>query len=350
MSTDEVYVIIEKLEKRATGNPQKQQSSKNNNGMEKIKKDSNDQNKGEPEKKTDKDNNNDQDENNQEDSNQNENNQNNNDQENNDQDEKLESEEDKKEKELLDKLEKQLSKNQTDKGEVRDFPGKNGKATEDEIKEQEQEIKISLIQAENQSKQYGIFPGGLKREIQDIIKPKIDPREFLQNFIAMNAKNDFTWSLPERRYLQQKIFLPSLRNEELGNIIVAIDTSGSIDQKEFDNFAAILSEILQNYKVDITVLYCDTKVHTPQYLTQEDLPLKLVAKGWGGTDLSQVFKFVRKEDLDPVCLIYFTDLECDVFPDFVPYYPTIWVSTEPLDSLWISKPPFGEIIFLDTSK
>lgn len=245
-------------------------------------------------------------------------------------------------------------------GEVRDYPGKNNQdsnnqgnnsqASPSDMKQQEQDWKIAAVQAATQAKQHGNMPAGLDAEIQNIVEPKVDPRDLLQKFVAMSAKNDFTWSMPNKKYIPQGLYLPSMKSEELGTVILVLDTSISIGQKELDNFSAIISAILETYIIDAIVLYCDTKVYEPEYFKREDLPLKLKMKGRGGTSFKKPFTWVIEHDILPTCLIYLTDLECNEYPDFEPEYPVIWICTNPEDSLYWDKPPFGEVIFINLEK
>jgi len=232
-------------------------------------------------------------------------------------------------------------------GEVRDYPGKDNSPSPSDLKEQEQEWKIATVQAATQAKKCGSMPAGLDAEIQNIVESKVDPRDLLQNFVAQSAKNDFAWVPPNRKYIHQGLYLPSMKSEELGTVILVLDTSISIGQKELDNFSAIVSAILETYIIDAIVLYCDTEVYEPEYFKREDLPLKLKMKGRGGTSFKKPFEWVREHDIDPVCLIYLTDLECDDYPDFEPDYPVVWISTTLENNVYWGKPPFGEIIYID---
>jgi predicted metal-dependent peptidase len=234
-------------------------------------------------------------------------------------------------------------------GEVRDFPGPEpyDKATPADLKQEEQEQKIAVTQAANQAERMGNMPEGLDREIKELVKPKVDPRDLLQQFVAMSAKNDFAWTPPSRKYICQGLYLPSLKSEELGTVVLVLDTSISIHQKELDQFSSIVSAILETYIIDAVVLYCDTEVYEPEYFKKEDLPLDLKMKGGGGTDFRGPFKFIEDNNIDLVCLIYLTDLECDKYPEYEPDYPVMWISTVPENRLWYGLPPWGEVIYID---
>jgi len=236
-------------------------------------------------------------------------------------------------------------------GEVRDYPGKDGTSPKPaDLKEQEQDWKIATVQAATQAKSYGNMPAGLDAEIQELVEPKVDPRELLQNFVAMSAKNDFSWFPPNRKYIQQGLYLPSPKSEELGTVVQVLDTSISVSQVELDQFASIVSATLEAYTMDVIVLYCDTRVYEPQYFKKEDLPLKLKMKGRGGTNFEKPFTWVKENEIEPVCLLYLTDLECNSFPRFTPDYPVIWICTNPPEKLYYGEPPFGEVIHIDLSE
>jgi predicted metal-dependent peptidase len=72
---------------------------------------------------------------------------------------------------------------------------------------------------------------------------------------------------------------------------------------------------------------------------RQDLPLKLVPVGGGGTDFRPAFDWVADRDLRPACLVYLTDLACNRFPD-PPDYPVLWACMGEEEI----TPPFGEVV------
>jgi len=246
-------------------------------------------------------------------------------------------------------------------GEVRDLPpdstgGSSGddrsqphtqpqtQATQAQKDEAATDWKISAGVAAKAQKSMGNMPGGLERFIDELVNPKVPWTELLRQFVERAAKNDYTWRMPNRRYLPMGIFLPSLYSEELGIVVVFIDTSGSVSKEELTQFASEISSILEEYKTEIIVGYCDTRVAGHQVFTQDDLPLQLKPKGGGGTNFRPPFEWMKKEGIEPVCFIYLTDMECNSFPDEPPEFPVLWVSTQPLEKSWYGDPPFGELI------
>lgn len=216
-------------------------------------------------------------------------------------------------------------------------PGKCGSVmptkSKTEAKEQKASWKAAVSQAIQISK--GNLPADLQRQVQEVLDPPQPWYVLLRDFVEKSARNDYDWTRPNRRYIAQGIILPSLISEQLPEIIIAIDTSGSIDEKALSRFAAEASNVLGVYDTTIQILYCDTKVHKGETFTRADMPMKLNPVGGGGTDFCPVFDLIKKEDMAPACLIYFTDMY-GRFPKKEPEYPTMWLSTSK-----DKKAPFG---------
>lgn len=226
-------------------------------------------------------------------------------------------------------------------GEVRDARGADGGLpTPAEQEEIAREAESDLIIAFQQAKSLGLLPSGVSRLVETKLFPLLDWSELLRRFIEFSAGNDYSWSPPNRRYIHSGLYLPSTRTQDLPQIVVAIDTSGSISRNELDRFATELSAILADFDTQISVVYCDSAVSGVQEFSRMDLPLRLEPKGGGGTDYRPVFAWIEERGLQAACLIYLTDLECNRYPN-EPFYPVLWVSTPSL-----KRPPFGEHVQL----
>jgi len=134
------------------------------------------------------------------------------------------------------------------------------------------------------------------------------------------------------------VILPTLYNQELPPIVIGVDTSGSINQDELKQFAGEIDDILNQYPTTLTVIYCDTKVNHVETFTAEDRPIRLEAKGGGGTKFSPVFEAVNQMEDLPACVVYLTDLDCNDFGK-EPGYPVLWINTGGRKTV-----PWGEII------
>ena len=120
-------------------------------------------------------------------------------------------------------------------GEVRDHPvldGGSGTAQ----KQAEQEADIELVQAMQRAKHMGDMPAGLLRLFRKRLHPTLDWRGILQRFLENCADGDSTWTTPNRRYLYQGIYLPSRQEPRIPHIVLAVDSSGSVDNALLEMF------------------------------------------------------------------------------------------------------------------
>lgn len=228
-------------------------------------------------------------------------------------------------------------------GAVIDGDGLDGPSSEAQMKASAENWQVAMHQALATGKKRGTLPAGLERFITDVLEPKVDWRDVLREFIRSYARNDYTWTRPNRRFIGQGLYMPGLRSEELGDIAVAIDTSGSIGQQQLNVFAAELQGILESYDTAVTILWCDAQVHAVEQWSSADGPLDLSKSkerlaGGGGTDHAPVFQKLDELDLRPACCVCLTDLYTN-FPDAAPPYPVLWAVIG-----GANQAPFGTVV------
>jgi predicted metal-dependent peptidase len=229
-------------------------------------------------------------------------------------------------------------------GEVRDYPGANGRgASKAEKQQAEQAQRVAVKQAAQVAKSQGLLPGFLELFIQEITEPRIPWREILARFLTEHARNDYSWKMPNRRFLSQGLYLPELRNPELGLIALLVDTSGSISQQDLNAFASEVQGILTSYKTELLVVYVDAAVQGHTLFSSEDAEIKLELKGGGGTDFRPGYKFLEEHGHQPAAAVYLTDGYCRAFPD-EPEFPILWALTHKTSYF---KPPFGEVVVIN---
>lgn len=214
-------------------------------------------------------------------------------------------------------------------------PGDGSKSA---ITQAEAEARIDVAQAESMAKQRGTLPGGLGRVVEEALEPKVDWKTQLREFISRYARNDYSWSHPNRRFIAQGIYLPGLRSEELGDLVIAVDTSGSIQGEILRRFGGEIQGMLDSYDVAVTIVYHDARVCHVQQWKSSDGPLVLEAKGGGGTDHRPVFEWVTQQQLEPACMVCLTDM-ASCFPDAGPEYPVMWARVGSY-----GKAPFGSLV------
>jgi predicted metal-dependent peptidase len=206
-----------------------------------------------------------------------------------------------------------------------------------EKRRQEHEWSIAAEQALRSAKVCGTEPAGVERPLSESRQSRQDWRAILRDFVAATMPSDYRWSPPNRRYIASGLYLPSVERRGLGEIVIAVDTSGSIGALELEQFAGEISAISEEAQPEaIHVVYCDAAVQSAQQFGPSE-PVRLEPKGGGGTDFRPAFQWVAENDIAPVCLIYLTDLCCDSYPE-APEYPVLWIT----DSRRAA--PFGEMV------
>lgn len=178
--------------------------------------------------------------------------------------------------------------------------------------------------AAQQAIQAGKLGGQLKRLIDHLLQPQLPWRMLLARYMSARARDDYSYSRPSRR--EGDFILPSLRSHQM-DLVVAIDTSGSIKDSEIDEFIDEVDALKGQVRAQVTLLPCDATLCEgapfhfepwEQFCRPQDL------KGGGGTSFVPVFEWVAKAGLEPDLLVYFTDANGE-FPRREPPYPVIWL-------------------------
>ena len=194
----------------------------------------------------------------------------------------------------------------------------------------ESEWKQAAAQAATvaRSRNRGQLPAALESILRDLFEPAVPWQDLLRQFASRICRDDYTFRRPNRRYAHQGFILPSLRTESLGRIVCAVDTSGSIRcvEKLLTAFLTELQDILDTSRPEVIhLLDCDARIHSHTELRPGDDLRGTSFRGGGGTSFRPVFRHIQQHDLQPDCLIYFTDLEGS-FPDEPPPYPVLWIN------------------------
>lgn len=185
----------------------------------------------------------------------------------------------------------------------------------------------------------GDLPGSLKELIAISVDPVIDWQVRLRDYMDKLARNDYTWTRPNRRYLSRGFSLPSLYSDDLGDIVIALDSSGSMTNRELEQAGAEIADLIAKFDCVVHFMCCDRQIQSHKEFRRGDV-VRLERAGGGGTDLRPPFRWVEDQGMTPTVLLYFTDL-CGMFPEQAPEYPVLWAST---DANYQIEPPFGELI------
>ncbi len=159
----------------------------------------------------------------------------------------------------------------------------------------------------------GKLGSGGARDLEALLKPQIDWRDVLREFISTTcAGKDFsTWARPNRRFVSTGVYMPSGISEKVGELVIAIDTSASIGQCELTTFLSEIKSVCDNVRPErIRLLYWDTKVcadETYDHAETDTLVQSTKPAGGGGTDVSCVSEYMTEHKIDPQAVIVFTD-------------------------------------------
>ena len=155
--------------------------------------------------------------------------------------------------------------------------------------------------------------GGKDRALEALLTPQVNWRDALREFVTSTCTgSDYsTWRKPNRRYIGAGIYMPSGITEQIGEIVVAIDTSGSIAGRQLSAFLSEVKSIAETVHPEaIRILYWDTKVrrderyeaHETQNIAQSTKPA-----GGGGTTVECVPAYIAEKQIKAQAVIVLTD-------------------------------------------
>jgi predicted metal-dependent peptidase len=199
-------------------------------------------------------------------------------------------------------------------------------------------VKKQSKQIEDALRQGGILAGRLgakmPRAITEALESAVSWQDVLREFVSSHTKgkDEYTWRRYNRRLLANDLYIPSVMNETVGEIVVAIDTSGSIGQKQLNEMATELASICEMCEPEtVRVLWWDTKVHSEQkFLPEQYHQIRTLLKpeGGGGTRVSCVADYIGKNKIPAECVVVFTDGYVENSPQWTITIPTLWLVTE----------------------
>ena len=117
-------------------------------------------------------------------------------------------------------------------------------------------------------------------------------------------------------------------------VVIGIDVSGSIDDKEYKKFVGEINNLAKSYGAEITIVTFDLEIKSEINIKKsKDIDKLRIRKGYGGTSFQEFFEKYGKEKVKVV----FTDGWGD--QDRIPKSKnTIWLTTDN------KKFKFGKVI------
>lgn len=230
-------------------------------------------------------------------------------------------------------------------GEDGEGKAKRPKMSPEEREQARQEMKQAIIQAA-QSAEAGSVPKGVERLIKSVTNPVMPWRELIQTNLTSAIRTDYSWMRPSRRSWHMDAVMPGMTPGEEIDVVVTIDMSGSISDKQAQAFLSEIGAMMNSFDGYKLHVFCfDTKVYNPQDFTSENLDTieEYQPQGGGGTDFDAIFDYLKEIGNVPKRLIVFTDgYPCGSWGD-ENYCDTTWIIHGDKDP----NPPFGTFAIYD---
>ena len=233
-------------------------------------------------------------------------------------------------------------------GEEIDGSGKSKgrpKLSDEEKERIRQEVKQAIINAAS-SAEAGQLPLGVERLLKQATNPVMPWRELIQTNLTSAIRTDYSWMRPSRRGWHMDAIMPGMTPGEEIDVVVSIDMSGSISNKQAQQFLGEIGGMMDSFDGYKVHVFCfDTDTYNPQDFSSENMETieEYQPMGGGGTDFDCIFKYLKDNAIDPKRLIVFTD-----------GYPCgSWGDADYCDTTWIihgdpnPNPPFGTYAIYD---
>lgn len=179
--------------------------------------------------------------------------------------------------------------------------------------------------AAQQALQAGKLSGAMARLVDHLLQPQLPWRMLLARYMASIARDDYNYMRPSGRREGPAIY-PSLRSAQL-NVMVVIDTSGSINEDEMQAFISEVNALKGQVRARVELHACDAELNEEgpwAFEPWEPLRLPETLRGGGGTRFTPIFEYVELLGHTPDLLLYFTDADGE-FPGREPPYPVLWL-------------------------
>ena len=209
-----------------------------------------------------------------------------------------------------------------------DFPklGKDLLPCEGDPEQLVRDIQDILVRASIQSKMDGDKPGTIPGDIEiflnGLLNPKLPWNRILQRYMDTFSKDDYSFRKPNRRFFP-KFHMPCLYSERLMNLAIAVDTSGSVSDSDFQAFVTEVASILRMMKPEkITLLQFDTAIKSVDELSGIQDLMHCKFTGRGGTLINPVLEWANEHK--PQLLMVFSDGEFN-FSSTTTKSQTLWI-------------------------
>lgn len=241
-------------------------------------------------------------------------------------------------------------------GDAKDADGKAKAPTQADIDAKIQEVDQWVKAAEFKAQGVGKMDGNTGSIIKTAVESTVEWVDELQVMVEDICKNDYTWSRPNTRYIQQGVYLPSMKGNKPVDMLFFVDVSGSLSSFQLEQIAAEIQNIVSGFNVRCIVVYWSTKYQGMEVFEPSDVlepDFKLTASGRGGTDFSDCWDWMDEHqdemEFDAKAMVFFSDLECSDYPADDPGVPLLWGHVPNYDNSYCTSylqylPDYGDTV------
>jgi len=212
-----------------------------------------------------------------------------------------------------------------------------------QIHQLEAQAKIEAVQATKAAKAIGKLPGSIERLVDQLVNVSTPWHEILERFMIAKVKDGYSWKRPNRRFMASGMYLPGHDTKpQMGEVVIGVDTSGSIGDAELAMFGGHINRILHTCNPEkVYVVFCHSQISKVVEYTPEDFPINLKSTETGGTAFSPVFDYIDDNGIEPEVVVYLTDGLGDQ-NNFTTTHETVWLTTYSEDFDWGTVIKFEE--------
>ncbi len=213
-------------------------------------------------------------------------------------------------------------------------------------REGQEPLDVSRIvrEAYNYARNQGNVPLGMERLFSNLLNPVMNWKDILRKYIVSVVPHDFTYTYPSKKTYSTGFYMPKVLREFV-DIVIAVDSSGSIRDDEYAEFLSEIYGMVRQFEnLRATLLVCDCEIQTVEEIDQSFDPYSITGRGYGGTSSLPVYKWIEDNKNNNVkLLVYFSDGWIDVPQDEKPFH-TLWIITPEGDTRTVEKQANATVI------
>lgn len=149
--------------------------------------------------------------------------------------------------------------------------------------------------------------------ISDLLAPKVDWRQQLMDWATqvVRGQDSSSWRRVNRRYLGQDTYMPGMVRTSVKELVLAVDTSGSVSQQELTRFLSEIASMCDTLSPEkLHIMYWDSSVEKHEIYEGHNTASAVEStkpSGGGGTDPRCVQTHMAEKKITPDGVIIFTD-------------------------------------------